>query len=157
MAGGGTTTSNDSSGRRSVDHALNMVPFIDLLSVLITFLLMTSVWSQVARIETQTTEASASGGEPLAEPGLELTVQIGAQGYAVLTEGKVKRTVDKRGGDFDVDGLREALRAMQTQHPANKALVVASDDGTAYREVIQVMDLALAEKLSALSVAGSGD
>ena len=49
MAGGGTTTSNEPGGRRSVDHALNMVPFIDLLSVLITFLLMTSVWSQVAK------------------------------------------------------------------------------------------------------------
>lgn len=157
MAGGGTTTSNESGGRRSVDHALNMVPFIDLLSVLITFLLMTSVWSQVARIETQTTEASASGGEPPVEPGLELTVQIGAQGYAVLTERKLQRTVDKRGGDFDVEGLREALRTIQALHPTNKALIVATDDGTAYREVIRVMDLALAEKLSALSVAGGGD
>ena len=157
MAGGGTTTPSESGGRRSVDHALNMVPFIDLLSALITFLLMTSVWTQVAKIETQTTEVASSGGEPPAEPGLELTVQIGAQGYAVLAERKLQRTVDKRGGDFDVEGLRQVLRAIQALHPTNKALVVATDDGTAYREVIRVMDLALEQKLSALSVAGGGD
>lgn len=156
MAGGGTTTPSESGGRRSVDHALNMVPFIDLLSVLITFLLMTSVWSQVAKIETQTTEASSSGPEAPADPGLELTVQIGAQGYSVLTERTLQRTVDKRGGEFDVEGLREVLRAIQALHPTNKALVVATDDGTAYREVIRVMDLALEQKLSALSVAGGG-
>ena len=34
MAGGGATTPSEPGGRRSVDHALNMVPFIDLLSVL---------------------------------------------------------------------------------------------------------------------------
>ncbi len=37
-------------GRRSVDQDINMVPFIDLLLVTISFLLVTAVWSSMARL-----------------------------------------------------------------------------------------------------------
>jgi biopolymer transport protein ExbD len=37
-------------GRKSVDSEINMVPFIDLLMVTISFLLITAVWSHMARI-----------------------------------------------------------------------------------------------------------
>jgi biopolymer transport protein ExbD len=36
--------------RRSVDSDINMIPFIDLLMVTISFLLITAVWSHMARI-----------------------------------------------------------------------------------------------------------
>jgi len=45
MAGGGAPVPEGGNGKKSVDAQLNMVPFIDLLSVLISFLLMTSVWT----------------------------------------------------------------------------------------------------------------
>jgi biopolymer transport protein ExbD len=38
-------------GRRALDSDLNMVPMIDLLMVLIAFLLVTAVWSSMARME----------------------------------------------------------------------------------------------------------
>src|SRR4029078_7699075 len=37
-------------GRRSLDSEINMIPFIDLLMVTISFLLITAVWSHMARI-----------------------------------------------------------------------------------------------------------
>ena len=36
--------------RRSLDSDINMIPFIDLLMVTISFLLITAVWSHMARI-----------------------------------------------------------------------------------------------------------
>jgi biopolymer transport protein ExbD len=45
MAGGGAPQPTSGSGKKSVDFQLNMIPFIDLLSVLISFLLMTFVWT----------------------------------------------------------------------------------------------------------------
>src|SRR5512143_501572 len=36
--------------RRSLDSEINMIPFIDLLMVTISFLLITAVWSHMARI-----------------------------------------------------------------------------------------------------------
>ncbi len=37
-------------GKRSLDSEINMIPFIDLLMVTISFLLITAVWSHMARI-----------------------------------------------------------------------------------------------------------
>jgi biopolymer transport protein ExbD len=37
-------------GRRTVDSQINMIPMIDLLMVTISFLLITAVWSHMARI-----------------------------------------------------------------------------------------------------------
>ena len=39
------------SGGRKTSLELNLVPFIDLMSVLITFLLITAVWTQVSMIQ----------------------------------------------------------------------------------------------------------
>jgi len=37
-------------GKRAVDQEINMIPFIDLLMVTISFLLITAVWSSMARL-----------------------------------------------------------------------------------------------------------
>lgn len=44
VGGGGT------GKRKSLDSEINMIPFIDLLMVTISFLLITAVWSHMARI-----------------------------------------------------------------------------------------------------------
>ena len=49
-------------GKKSIQADLNLVPFIDFLSVLISFLLVSAVWTQLARINV--TQKSASGGAP---------------------------------------------------------------------------------------------
>jgi biopolymer transport protein ExbD len=38
-------------GRRSLDSEINMIPMIDLLMVTISFLLITAVWSHMARLD----------------------------------------------------------------------------------------------------------
>lgn len=47
-------------GRKTVDFTVNLVPTIDLLSVLIAFLLITAVWSEVSRLRL--TQARPKGG-----------------------------------------------------------------------------------------------
>jgi biopolymer transport protein ExbD len=50
---GGVNVSTSSGGaRRSLDSEINMIPMIDLLMVTISFLLITAVWSHMARIST---------------------------------------------------------------------------------------------------------
>jgi biopolymer transport protein ExbD len=48
--GGVSTGGGGKGGKRSVDQEINMVPFIDLLMVTISFLLITAVWSSMARL-----------------------------------------------------------------------------------------------------------
>jgi biopolymer transport protein ExbD len=47
---GGVNVEASSGGRRSLDSEINMIPMIDLLMVTISFLLITAVWSHMARL-----------------------------------------------------------------------------------------------------------
>ncbi len=51
MAGGGGPTTSSNGRRRSLDGEINLVPFIDLLSMCICFLLMTAIWIELGSIE----------------------------------------------------------------------------------------------------------
>jgi len=48
--GGVSTDSGGKGGRRALDSEINMIPMIDLLMVTISFLLITAVWSHMARL-----------------------------------------------------------------------------------------------------------
>jgi biopolymer transport protein ExbD len=51
-------------GRRSVDQEINMIPFIDLLMVTISFLLITAVWTSMGRIDAHATLPGDKGATP---------------------------------------------------------------------------------------------
>src|SRR2546430_3537368 len=46
-------------GKKLLDAEINLVPFIDLLSCCISFLLITAVWTQIAGLQV-----ASSGGPP---------------------------------------------------------------------------------------------
>src|SRR6185436_16819046 len=46
--------------KRKVNSELNLVPFIDLLSTLICFLLITAVWQQISVVSTNTSSTTSS-------------------------------------------------------------------------------------------------
>lgn len=48
--GGVSVDEGGGGGRRSTNQEINMIPFIDLLMVTISFLLITAVWTHMARI-----------------------------------------------------------------------------------------------------------
>ena len=60
MAGAAPTPSGH-GGKKALDAELNLVPFIDLLSCCISFLLITAVWTQIAGLQV----ASSGGGQQI--------------------------------------------------------------------------------------------
>lgn len=84
---GGVDVGGGGGGRREMNSEINMIPFIDLLMVTISFLLITAVWSQMARInadaqvpgpprEVEVTEKQ--------EPEMQLHVEMRAPDKFVL-------------------------------------------------------------------------
>jgi biopolymer transport protein ExbD len=63
--GGVSVDSGGHGGRRSLDSEINMIPMIDLLMVTISFLLITAVWSHMARLNA---DAQVPGPPSTAEP-----------------------------------------------------------------------------------------
>jgi len=49
--GGAAPTPSGKGGKKPLDASINLVPFIDLLSCCISFLLITAVWTQLARMD----------------------------------------------------------------------------------------------------------
>lgn len=156
MAGGGAPVPQSSGGKKSVDFQLNLVPFIDLLSVLISFLLMTSVWTQVARINVrqQPNLPSDDPTPPPEEEPLNLAVLIKSSGYTVTKKGAMVKEIEKKGEEYDSTTLSETLKQMVAENPENKDITVTSEDKVPYKELITVMDLCLEHNLAGISVAG---
>ena len=155
--GGGAPAPEGGGGKKSVDFQLNLIPCIDLLSVLISFLLFTSVWTQVAKIDVKQTPNLPSDDPtppPPDEAKLNLTVLIKATGYTVSAKGVVVKEIEKKGDTYDVTTLSEALKQVRAEHPENEEIQVTCEDKVPYQELITVMDICLMHKLNGISVAG---
>lgn len=74
------------SGKGGVaDASLNVVPFIDLLACTICFLLVSAVWTQLAKIDVDQALPKASKNKPLTPPVPEpkINIAITPSGYFV--------------------------------------------------------------------------
>jgi biopolymer transport protein ExbD len=131
----------EGGGRRTLDFDLNLVPFIDLLSCCIAFLLITAAWTQLARLETvqKVQKDGESGGKP--EDKVQLVVFD--WGYEVLPPGKTESCgiTKRQGGDYDRGRLRRELTRMQTEKPEMTIVAVAAEDELDFIEVVNVMEI----------------
>src|ERR1700756_1896028 len=95
---GGVDVGGGGGGKRkSVDSEINMIPMIDLLMVTISFLLITAVWTQMARINA---DAQVPGPprpdveQEKVEPEKQLHVMMQAEDHFTLVWKQGSTTVD---------------------------------------------------------------
>jgi biopolymer transport protein ExbD len=156
--GGGAPPASGGGGKKPIDFELNLVPFIDLMTAMISFLLITAVWTQVAKIDVKQSPnmpSEDSTPPPPDEEKLSLTVLIKSSGYTITKKGgTVIKEIETKGEDFDVVTLGETLKQVRAEHPENKDVQVTCEDKVAYEELIRVMDECLKNELTGISVAG---
>ena len=149
------------SGKK-VNVELNLVPFIDLMSVLITFLLISAVWTQVSMIQIgssiygkkiEETPTVASAPNPEIEKVVKLEVR--ASGY-ILTIGKELLSVPKSNGQFDDQSLLLQLERAKKMYPQKLDAVIAVADEMSYEVLIRGMDSLLKAGFPEISVATGG-
>ncbi len=95
---GGVDVGGGGGGKRkSLDSEINMIPMIDLLMVTISFLLITAVWTQMARINA---DAQVPGPprpdveQEKVEPEKQLHVMMQAEDHFTLVWKQGSTTVD---------------------------------------------------------------
>ena len=154
-------------GRKAVDAELNLIPFIDLLSVLISFLLMTAVWTQIAKINVENKVGTGAGNSQKPPDDLMVAILITEGGYmlsvatlARSADGQVipderKTEIPKLAGELDFVELSKKLREIKTQYPAKVDIVVRSQDRVPYKDLITTMDTCLQSEFKNISVAGA--
>ena len=104
-------------GKRSLDSEINMIPMIDLLMVTISFLLITAVWTNMARINA---DAQVPGPPrpdqevEKTEPEKQLHVEMrGTEKFVLIWKqaGTVISTIDvPRKDDINVQGNAKVVR-----------------------------------------------
>ena len=146
-------------GRRSVNADLNLVPYIDLLMCMVSFLLITAVWSQLARLEVkQQGEAQAADLEPPDEFKHKISVVVGADGFRVVVDDEAQAPIPATDGAYDT-ALQTRLQDLKSQFPDKSDIKVASEDAIQYETLVRTMDAAVSAKfpdVSLLDVASSG-
>ena len=145
--------------KKHLDFELNLVPFIDLLSVCICFLLLTAVWMNVGSIKVK----QAVGGQPAAETEKKpvLWVFMGEHGEVTLDVRETshlptalrKLTVPAAsGGAVNVEELNKIVAQMKASEPTLRAALIQPKAQTAYEAIIDLMDQFKKAGLSDLGV-----
>ncbi len=142
---------------RARNVELNLVPFIDLMSVLITFLLITAVWNQVNMMQIGSSlygkQLDDQKPKPPPKSDVVLKIDIKEVGY-ILTVGKQVISLPLlKDGEFDDPGLMAQLQRVKQLYPEKTDVVVTMSDDLAYEKLIRGMDDCLQSGFPAISVA----
>lgn len=144
---------------RTASFELNLVPFIDLMSCLITFLLITAVWTQITMIKLGSSIYGKQNVEnKKAEPpknNIVLRIDVVNAGYRLIV-GKERIEIPKLGSEWDIKALRARLDQVKAQYPDKYDAVITMDEDLKYNYLIEGMDTILQSGFPAISVATGG-
>ena len=116
--------------RRPDDPEINLIPFIDVLLVILIFLMLTTTYSRFTELQVMLPTADA---EKLAERPTEIIVAVSGDGRFSVN----RRSVDGR----HVDALSAAL-VTAAGGRSDAVVVVSADALAAHQSVINVLDAA---------------
>ena len=116
---------------------LMLVPMIDIFSVMITFLLMTAVFSRISIIQLDL--PSATAGEPT-EPTFRLEVMVRKDGLELTNGQETIAVLPQQNGAYPLQQLTLMAANLKGQHvDVDTASVLMAPD-VQYDHLVQVMD-----------------
>ncbi|MGC4086553.1 MAG: biopolymer transporter ExbD [Polyangiaceae bacterium] len=148
-------------GKRSTNHEIPLIPFIDFLLCLVAFLLVTAVWSQMARLNADARVPGPPKDEPPEEQKKEKQLHVEMRGdpkfQLIWKEGNtVVNTIDVEKkqvpvgdrGDYQYPELAKKISDEWNSNGAHRAAtdmkldqaVLHSDNSTQFSDVVAVID-----------------
>ncbi len=132
------------SRRRMEEPEINLIPFIDVLLVVLIFLMLSTTYSRFTELQVNLPNANA---EKLKERPGEIIVAVSGDGrYAVN-----RRPVDGRSVE-----LLSAELASAAAGRADTVVIISADAMAAHQAVINVLDAARRAGLQRLTFAAQG-
>jgi biopolymer transport protein ExbD len=130
---------NFRSPNPSPEPEINLVPFIDVLLVVLIFLMLTTTWSRLTEIHLNlpVADASASSTKPR-----QIVLSITAQGQYAINKSPL--------GTRSVGALVAVLTPLA--HP-DTLLVISADAAASHQSVVHAMEAARRSGLSKISFA----
>jgi biopolymer transport protein ExbD len=118
---------------------LLLVPMIDIFTVLVTFLLMTAVFSRTVILQLNLPASQTEFKEP--PPGLQLEVMVRKDQLLVADRNTGPlHAVPNNAQGYDYDGLTQYLKFVKTKFPDKTDASILLEPDTPYDTLVQVMD-----------------
>jgi biopolymer transport protein ExbD len=157
MAGGMDIGTGGKGGKKPLDATINLVPFIDLMAVTISFLIMTAVWTQIGRLQV----AQQAQSDPMDQPP-PTTLPISM----LITETSVRLTaggtqfdpiplVRDNDNRLDLVKLSEKIKEVRTAIPDQEQITLHTEDGVRYEDLVRIIDQVIEDGLKNVSVAAA--
>ena len=127
------------SRRRLEEPEINLIPFIDVLLVILIFLMLTTTYSKFTELQVTLPTANADTSRDRPK---EIVVAVAADGrYAVN-----KQPLEQR----DVESVARVLRGVAAK---DSILIISADATAPVQAVVTVMDAARREGLTQITFA----
>jgi biopolymer transport protein ExbD len=118
---------------------LLLVPMIDIFTVLVTFLLMTAIFSKTVVLELNLPAQQAEFREP--PPGLMIEVMVRKDLIQVADRNSGPlATLPNKADGYDYAGLTEYLKRVKAKFPEKTDATILLEKDTPYDILVQVMD-----------------
>ncbi|HEY4317654.1 MAG TPA: biopolymer transporter ExbD [Herbaspirillum sp.] len=123
---------NFRKGRTPAEPEINLIPFIDVLLVIVIFLMVTTTYSKFTAL--QITLPTADAAKALQQPQ-EINVAVDAQGRYAIDNVRIAAR--------DANALAAALtRAVKAGGAADPVVIINADAMAAHQTVINVLEAA---------------
>jgi biopolymer transport protein TolR len=156
--GGAAPEPTGKGGKKSLDANINLVPYIDMLMTIMTFLMMTAVWTQIAMLEVQ----NASGGpdqvqdEPDPNAPKPVMILAGKEQVTVQEEGAEARPFPATGDGFDWNAINIELKRLKDARQDRSVVKIQSEDGVKYEFITKLIDLSTGNDMKAITLTPTG-
>lgn len=136
-------SSNNNNGK-DLNFEINILPILDILSVLICFLLLTAVWLQIGTLDTRQAIGDNAIESQTNPPSLWVTmesdgsIQLSMRDLPKLQTHEVPVARAAKGVNWV--GFEQKLQALKLKFPELKTVIVRPKAQTSYGDVIKVMD-----------------
>ena len=158
MAGGMDIGTTGKGGKKPLDTTINLVPFIDLMAVTISFLIMTAVWTQIGRLQVSQ-NSGPSDPEQQEKEKIPITLLITERELKLAAGGNefdpIPLVRDQKTSRLDLVKLTDKIKELRTQIPDQQQITLNTEDGVRYEDLVQVIDECIGSGLVNVSVAAA--
>jgi biopolymer transport protein TolR len=132
--------------RKKPLHAeLNLVPYIDLLTCMVAFLLITAVWTQLARLEVQQRGQGDADSQSAADQ-TRIAVAVHGDGFNLIVKDEQKPF------PLDYARLEDELKAVKRLFPDKTDIQIISEDPIRFDTLVKTMDAVMSAGFPAVSL-----
>ncbi|HLO96332.1 MAG TPA: biopolymer transporter ExbD [Burkholderiaceae bacterium] len=135
--------------RQGEEPEINLIPFIDVLLVILIFLMLSTSYSKFTELQITLPTASA---DQLKDRPKEIIVAVSADGRYAIN----RQVVEGRSVEMLAAALAQAAQGSEGAVDPETTITVSADAAAAHQSVMNVMDAARRVGLARLTFAAQG-